>query len=259
MTCPQLRLQLFAALASVVAGAAAAECGPVRFEETPYTVCTFSVSETDLRLFHSDSQGRLYGQFETLAEALAREGLELRFAMNGGMYHPDRTPVGLHIEAGEVHAPISLAAGPGNFHLLPNGVFWIDGDLAGVSESGDFAQSGSAAEYATQSGPMLVIAGEIHPGFGADSVSRFRRNGVGVSRDGTQVAFAISEVPVNFHRFARLFRDHLETPNALYLDGNVSKLHAPSLDRSEAGLDMGPIVAAVAPLSASARQEKEMQ
>ncbi|MFN3314813.1 MAG: phosphodiester glycosidase family protein, partial [Hyphomonas sp.] len=78
-----------------------------------------------------------------------------------------------------------------------------------------------------------------------DGTSLRRRNGVGVSADGRQVHFVISEVPVNFHSFARLFRDGLGTPNALYLDGAVSKVYVPSLERNETGLDMGPIVGVV--------------
>jgi uncharacterized protein YigE (DUF2233 family) len=50
---------------------------------------------------------------------------------------------------------------------------------------------------------------------------------------------------VNFHGFARLFRDGLGTPNALYLDGVVSRLYAPEIQRDEPGLDLGPIVAVV--------------
>ena len=90
-----------------------------------------------------------------------------------------------------------------------------------------------------------VLDGQLHPDFNADGPSRKRRNGVGLSADGRHVYFAISDAPVNFHSFARLFRDHLGTPNALYLDGVVSRLYAPDLQRDESGLDMGPIVAVV--------------
>ena len=94
---------------------------------------------------------------------------------------------------------------------------------------------------------MLVIEGELHPAFNEDGPSRKRRNGVGVSEDGQILYFAISDVPVNFHSFATLFRDELDTPNALFLDGYVSKLYAPDLGRNEAGLDMGPIVGVTRP------------
>lgn len=241
-------LKSLLSLLSVAASAcgAMAECAPVRFEDTPFTVCQFDMDEVDIRLFHSDSDGGLYGQFDALATDLAVQGLELRFAMNAGMYHPDRAPVGLYIEGGERLATLSLSEGPGNFHLRPNGVFWMAGNRAGISESETFAQAGLTVDHATQSGPLLVIGGELHPALRARSRSRYRRNGVGVSEDGTRAFFAISEVPVNFHLFARLFRDHLGTPDALYLDGNISKLYAPALDRNDRGLDMGPIIGVVA-------------
>ncbi len=98
-------------------------------------------------------------------------------------------------------------------------------------------------DYATQSGPMLVIDGAIHPVFNPDSLSRKRRNGVGLSEDGRRISFAISDIPVTFHAFATLFRDELQTKNALFLDGSVSKIYTSEVARNEQGLDMGPIVA----------------
>ena len=59
--------------------------------------------------------------------------------------------------------------------------------------------------------------------------------------------FAISDVPVNFHSFATLFRDELGAPNALFLDGFISKLYAPGIGRNETGLDMGPIIGVARP------------
>jgi uncharacterized protein YigE (DUF2233 family) len=52
---------------------------------------------------------------------------------------------------------------------------------------------------------------------------------------------------VNFHRFARLFRDVLKTPNALYMDGKVSRLYAPALGRHDIGFPMGPILGVLQP------------
>ena len=94
---------------------------------------------------------------------------------------------------------------------------------------------------------MLVIDGELHPKLLPESDSTYIRNGVGVSADGTRAVFAISNDPVNFHAFARLFRDELGLPNALYFDGNISRLYAPELQRHDAGFPMGPIVGTVIP------------
>jgi uncharacterized protein YigE (DUF2233 family) len=101
--------------------------------------------------------------------------------------------------------------------------------------------------FATQSGPMLVIDGALHPRFIPDSPSRYIRNGVGVSADGRRAYFVISQVRVNFAEFARMFRDALGTPQALYFDGNVSRLFAPDIGRRDMGFPMGPIVGTVVP------------
>jgi len=132
-----------------------------------------------------------------------------------------------------------------DFGLLPNGVFCLNDTTARVIESLQFAADAPACRDATQSGPMLVIAGDLHPRFIPNGSSRFIRNGVGTSADGTVAYFAISNEPVNFHSFGRLFRDHIGVDQALYFDGKVSRLHAPSLNRSDFGWSLGPIVGVV--------------
>jgi len=217
-------------------------CRMLDFEETPFTVCQVQ-SGADLRLWLNDAGGRLIGTPERLAGELA-PGEALAFAMNAGMYHSDRRPVGLYVEDGAEAAPIVTAAGPGNFGMLPNGVFCADDGFA-VIESRSFAERRPACRIATQSGPMLVIDGALHPRFLTDSDSLHIRNGVGVSADGETAWFAISDAPVTFHRFARMFRDELGAPNALYLDGSVSRLIAPGLGRADPGAPMGPIIGLV--------------
>jgi uncharacterized protein YigE (DUF2233 family) len=222
---------------------ASAACRSITFDDLPYTVCEV-IAGQDLRLFLNGTDGVL-GSFSAVNARLAGEGRRLAFAMNAGMYHSDRRPVGLYIENGVETAPIVTREGPGNFGLLPNGVFCILSDRLAVIESRAFAESPPACRFATQSGPMLVIGGALHPRFLPDSTSRYVRNGVGVSADGTRAVFAISDRVVTFHQFARLFRDGLGLPDALYLDGSISRLHAPALDRSDGGFAMGPIVGLV--------------
>jgi uncharacterized protein YigE (DUF2233 family) len=132
--------------------------------------------------------------------------------------------------------------------MKPNGVFFVDGARAGVMESGAYARAKLAPRFATQSGPMLVIDNAIHPVFKPVSNNAKLRNGVGV--DGTRVVFAISDGAVTFHAFASLFRDVLKTPNALFLDGSISRLYAPGLNRDDFGLAMGPIVGVTVPVGA---------
>jgi uncharacterized protein YigE (DUF2233 family) len=238
-----MRLLAFALLLAPVA-AGAVECRDTAFEGASYTVCEVQAGE-DLRLFHSGPDGA-YGSFRNVDQALEAEGKTLGFAMNAGMYHRDLAPVGLYVEDGVEVSKLVTRDGPGNFGLLPNGVFCI-GEGFRVIESRAFKKEKPACRYATQSGPMLVIKGDLHPKLLPDSDSTYVRNGVGVSEDGTRAVFAISNDEVNFHAFARFFRDELGLPDALYFDGNISRLYAPALDRHDGGFPMGPIVGTVVP------------
>jgi uncharacterized protein YigE (DUF2233 family) len=237
-----LRLAFVLLLAPV--SAAASTCRDASFEGASYTLCEVTLAD-DLRLFHAGPDGA-FGSFKNLNAALEAKGETLGFAMNAGMYHRDLDPVGLYIEDGQERSALVTRDGPGNFGLLPNGVFcW--GESFRVIESRAFKAEGPACRFATQSGPMLVIEGKLHPKLLPDSDSLYVRNGVGVSADGSRAVFAISNDEVNFHAFARLFRDDLGLSDALYFDGNISRLYAPALDRHDAGFPMGPIVGTVVP------------
>ena len=136
-------------------------------------------------------------------------------------------------------------AGPGNFGLLPNGVVCINDDSVQVYETLQYVAAAPECRDATQSGPMLVIDGDLHPRFLIDSTSRFIRNGVGTSSDGAEAIFVISNDAVSFHEFGSFFRDYLQVPQALYFDGKVSRLHAPALGRADIGVQLGPMGAVV--------------
>lgn len=199
-----------------------------------------------LALFLYDTDGTPFGHFSNVDAALRAQGKSLGFAMNAGMYHDDRAPVGHYVENGKVLQGVISNAGPGNFGLLPNGVFCLRKGRADVFETRAFLKSAPKCVSATQSGPMLVIDGALHPRFLKDSTSRYIRNGVGTTADGKGAVFVISDTTVTFHQFGSLFRDHLKMPNALYFDGNVSRLRAPELGRNDAGFtDLGPIIGVV--------------
>lgn len=222
--------------------APAVACEQITHRDARFTVCEVA-PDARVELFLRDEAGDILGAFSSVK---SRVDGTVVMAMNAGMYHDDRRPVGLYIEDGIQEAPIVTRAGPGNFGLLPNGVFCLRADRSDVIESRAFAANPPACTDATQSGPMLVIDGALHPRFLPGSTSRNIRNGVGTSADGQRVVFAISDDAVTFHEFGTLFRDTLDLPNALYFDGRISRLYAPAVGRNDFGLPLGPIVAVIA-------------
>ncbi|NOC92094.1 phosphodiester glycosidase family protein [Ruegeria sp. HKCCD6604] len=240
-------IRAFVTLGAVVwaAQASAVTCEKLTHDDKRYTVCEVDAENEDLRLFLNDENGDLLGHFSSVNEALAPGGKRLAFAMNAGMYHDDRSPVGHYVENGKEVMRVISNPGPGNFGLLPNGVFCIRAGRADVFETLDFIDRAPDCRFASQSGPMLVIDGELHPRFLPDSTSLYVRNGVGTSTDGTRAVFVISEDYVTFHEFGRLFRDVLETPNALFFDGNISRMYDRANNRSDVGFSLGPIVGVV--------------
>lgn len=237
---------LFSCLMSTSCRAAnvVAPCKEIEFQADRFTVCEFSTADADIRLYWGvDDQP--YREFEAVSQAAQAEQHRLVFAMNAGMYHKDRSPVGLYMDSDGQRSRLQTKASSGNFGMLPNGVFHISSSGMAVTETTAFEAEQLSPQYATQSGPMLVIDNQLHPKFNKGSTSKHVRNGVGVTGDGQAVFFAMSERPVNFHKFASLFKDELKTPNALYLDGIVSRLFDAASDRYDLGAGMGPIVAVV--------------
>ncbi len=222
-------------------------CRPMMFEGMGYILCEVDVRPRTCACFCAMTTDRHRHLQPPEIHLLAAEGKHLVFAMNAGMYHPDRSPVGLYVEKGDELAPLVHSRSGGNFGLEPNGVFCVAADRLPVIETWRFERNRPDCRFATQSGPMLVIDGELHPRFLEKSDSIYIRNGVGVSADGKHAVFAISDGAVNFHTFARLFRDALDMPQALYFDGSISRLYAPELGRDDLGFPLGPMIGLVAP------------
>jgi uncharacterized protein YigE (DUF2233 family) len=218
-----------------------APCSQHRFEGSRFTVCVYDPARHTLRLVSRDEAGAFYRSFERLEAALGEDTHRVRFAMNAGMFNDAGAPIGLYIADGVRLHRLRLTDGPGNFHLKPNGVFWVDETgIPHVTATEVYAALPSHARWATQSGPMLVIDGALHPRFAANGESRLVRNGVGVDANGR--AYFVLSGAVSFGRFARFFRDHLDCPNALFFDGAVSSLWAPRSNRRDSAHPLGPMV-----------------
>ncbi|MGI9483853.1 MAG: phosphodiester glycosidase family protein [Hyphomicrobiales bacterium] len=216
-------------------------CSRQTHNGTAYTVCSVDPKKAQLQLFLADASGKAFRSYKRLEKDLNSRGECLVFGMNAGMYHKDMSPVGLYVENGEERAPVNTDDDTGNFFLKPNGIFFIKNGKAGVLETNAYKRRKRTPDLASQSGPMLVIDGKIHPRFIVDSPYRKRRNGVGVTNDG-RVIFAISENKVNFRDFALFFRDQLKSPNALYFDGKISSLYDKEKRRSDRNGTLGPII-----------------
>jgi uncharacterized protein YigE (DUF2233 family) len=204
-----------------------------------FTVVRVDLATQQLRLFWQDDKGQPLRRLDRLAAWQKTQGRTLAFGMNAGMYHADGGPVGLLVIDGRELAPLNLRDGQGNFFLKPNGVFLIDANGPRVIDAVDYPASHDGVRHATQSGPLLLKNGQIHPVFRPSSASRYIRNGVCAL--GGQAIFVISERPVSFHEFASFFRDELHCRDALYLDGAVSSLYSPKLGRNDRWHELGPL------------------
>ncbi|MBB5704205.1 uncharacterized protein YigE (DUF2233 family) [Ochrobactrum daejeonense] len=214
-------------------------CNSETFENTDYIVCDAGAGATGLHLFWKNGDDEPYRNFSKLADAAASRGQNLVFALNAGMYQRDFSPMGLYVENGRELRPVNRTtpaktSGPlPNFYKKPNGIFYLGESGTGILPTERFLELHPKTRLATQSGPMLVIRDRINPIFIVGSTDRTRRGGVGVCEAGA-IRFAVSEDAVNFHDFARLFRDRLKCPDALFLDGGGGAgLYAPDMGRND--------------------------
>ena len=156
--------------------ASAVEFSSVEVAGKRVTVCRVNVRKEKLQMFHRDETGQPFKRFDRLAAWLQPRGQKLVFAMNGGMYHDDFSPVGLLVSEGKQRASLNLTNGVGNFYLKPNGIFLVSDAGALVIESSQYPRLRERAVIATQSGPLLVQGGKIHPALKPESQNQFIRN-----------------------------------------------------------------------------------
>jgi len=194
----------------------------------------------DINFYWKNEEQEIFKSLQNLKIWLEINQKKLLFAMNAGMYKQDNSPQGLYIEKQKLITPLDTTSGNGNFYLKPNGVFYLTIDnLPAISTSTSFVDNGKI-KYATQSGPMLVIDGQIHSAFKQGSTNLNIRNGVGILPD-NKIIFAMSKKEINFYDFAEYFKK-LGCRNALYLDGLVSRTYLPEQNWTQTDGNFGVII-----------------
>ncbi|PKP95671.1 MAG: hypothetical protein CVT75_01125 [Alphaproteobacteria bacterium HGW-Alphaproteobacteria-14] len=225
-------------------------CRDVTFEGAALTHCTADPARHRIAMANAPAGGQPFGSLSAFAATV--DAASIAFAVNGGKYGDDLKAVGYYVENGERLSEIDRGAGEGNFYMQPNGVFFGTGGKWRVLARDTFiATVGDRPQFGTQSGPMLVVDGKLHPDIQDNGPSRAIRNGVGVDAEG-RAHFVISRSAISFGQLARYFRDEVKVANALYLDGAVSSLWDPSTGRMDKGR-IGPIIA-VSPVEKIGRE-----
>ena len=199
------------------------------------------LKKSDLMFFLKDDKGNIFQTFQNLNSYLVKKNKKLVFAMNGGMYMPNFMPQGLYVEKGNLITKTNRVKNAyGNFYMQPNGVFFITKQKKAYIKPTTQFHIDKNIDYATQSGPMLLIEGKIHHRFRKGSHNLHIRNGVGILPNGN-ILFAISKKRINFYDFASFFKNN-GCKNALYLDGFVSKIYLPLKDKNFTNSRFGVII-----------------
>ena len=85
-----------------------------------------NTNQQEIKLYYKNKNGQPYRSIQNLKNDVDSQNKQLIFAMNGGMYQRDNSPLGLYIENKKLIAPLNTKSGSGNFYLKPNGIFYID-------------------------------------------------------------------------------------------------------------------------------------
>lgn len=153
------------------------------------------------------------------------------FATNAGIFDKTFRPLGLFIRNGKQIVPINTSTGDGNFFAKPNGIFYIKDNAGHIVETSQYKPD-TGISLAAQSGPLLLQNGSINPNLIPESKSKKIRSGVGLQNE-HKIYFAISNDDINFFDFASFFKNNLNCSDALYLDGVISRVFIPEIERDE--------------------------
>lgn len=214
-------------------------CESVTFESVPLTHCIADPGQHRIEMANLGADKQPFGSLAKFAASV--DPAQVAFAINGGMYGDDLKAIGYYVQNGERLKELNRADGEGNFYLKPNGVFFGTGSKWQMMGSNTFFNTvGDRPEFGTQSGPLLLVDGKLHPEVQDDGPSKAIRNAVGIDAGG-KAHFVISDAPVSFGQLARYYRDVLKVRQALYLDGAISSLWDPARSRMDKGR-VGPII-----------------
>lgn len=210
------------------------------------TFHAFIAKPSELNLHWKNADGTPIRKLDSLSAILESDGKKIQFLGNAGIFMENGTPLGLHVEDGKtLHQINKVKEAYGNFYLQPNGIFFIENGKAKVTTTDQYIKGEHSPTLATQSGPMLVIDGKIHPKFNEGSTNRLYRNGVGILPDG-RILLAITDHTltsrVNLHSFATMFLKQ-GCQNALFLDGGLSAVRIPEANiRIDTRRQLGPLL-----------------
>lgn len=202
--------------------------------DNPYDVVSVDLSAQSIELIWKSDRGEPLLTVGKVNAMLAAAGDSVIAITNGGIFTKAYAPLGLYVEEYRQQVPLNTGDGYGNFYLKPNGVFMVTDDRAQIVTATQYDTTGSLPRHALQSGPLLLQGGLIHPAFVPHSTNCRLRTGIGVDRRG-RVHIVLSNGAVNLYSFANYFRQVLGCDDALYLDGSISTLYAPSLGRHAQG------------------------
>ena len=208
--------------------------------DTNFVSYTVNPKDQNVGMYWKNEQNINFGSLQNLKLWLNKNNKDLLFAMNGGMYKKDKSPQGLYIENKSKKSNIDTTSGNGNFYLKPNGIFFLTtNNEAHICKTTNYNEN-AKVKFATQSGPMLVVDGEIHKAFNKNSTNLNIRNGVGILPN-NEILFAMSKEEINFYEFAEYFQKK-GCKNALYLDGFVSRTYCPKQEWTQIDGDFGVII-----------------
>lgn len=161
------------------------------------------------------------GQANSDVVSLAKQSHAL-IAVNGGFFSPASTPLGLRVRQGQVLNPIKP--------ISWWGVFRIEHGQPYITTWQDFKMTPDVS-FATQSGPRLLINGEI-PTFKQGNADR---SALCITKQGDVIVLATANASLTLQQLAELMRTPahqggLDCVDALNLDGGTSTQMYASVD-----------------------------